>query len=102
MNVDTPINPLDDFFRYQQTDARWVFEAGLVVWHSPHEPSLEWKRFRTWKTEPTPARLAKARIAASKRYFRTCTLCKTLCNRGHMHDRTTCQGCAEKFLGVVY
>jgi hypothetical protein len=102
MTVETPINSPDDFFRLQQMDGRWVFEVGLVVWQSPHQPDLDWKRFRTWETEPTSERLEKVRIAAIKRYFRTCARCHAICNPGHMYDNQNCQSCAEIFLGVVY
>lgn len=59
-----------------------------------HKPKEVWRRFRTSKTEPTPERLTKARIAANKRYFRTCTRCQTLC---HMLDLTTYQSCLRSF-----
>jgi hypothetical protein len=102
MTEETPPNPLNDYFRVRKADRRWFFEVTFVEWPHPYEPLEVWRQFRVWKTEPTPERLAKARIAATQRYFRTCTRCQALCNRGHMHDLTTCQSCAEKFLGVVY
>lgn len=94
--------PLDAFFRCVPVDGPWIFEVGLVDWPSPSEPSLVWKRFRTWKHEPNPARLRTARTAATKRYFRTCTRCGELNNPGRMDDAHTCQGCAERYLGVVH
>ena len=95
-------DPLDHFFRCLPEQGQWIFEVGVVDWPSPSEPCLVWKRFRTWKHEPNPARLRSARTAATKRYFRTCTRCGELNNLGHMHDADTCQGCAERYLGVVH
>jgi len=92
----------DHYFRCLHSNGRWVLEVGLVVWGSPHQPSLRWKPFRSWKKEPSAERLLAACTAATKRYFRTCTRCGTLCNLGHMHDRSTCQSCAVRFLRVVY
>src|SRR3954451_5237173 len=34
--------------------------------------------------------------------LRTCSTCGEPHVPGHMHDRTTCQGCASAHLGVVY
>ena len=92
----------DDDFRCVRRGGGWVFEVAVVGWESPHEPGLTWKVFRTWKREPGGERLRAAKAAAIKRYYRTCTHCQELCQLGHMHDRTTCQGCAERLLGVVH
>lgn len=102
MSEFIPIDALDDSFRCFRVDGRWVFEVGVVVWLSSHEPSLEWKLVRSWKNKPTPERLVKARVAAINRFFRKCTRCRELCHIGHMHDHAICQGCAEVFLGVVH
>ena len=99
---DIEEDTIDDYFRCLHTDGRWVFEVAQVAWESPHEPNLDWKTFRTWKREPSAERFLAARTAAIKRYFRTCTHCQKLCNLGHMHDRSICQGCAERFLDVLY
>lgn len=92
----------DEYFRCVRAEDRWTFEVALVTWLSPYEPSLVWKPFRTWKREPDADRLLTAREAATKRYFRICSRCHELCNLGDMHDRSICQGCAVRFLGLVY
>lgn len=104
MNEEDDIeeDSIDDYFRWLQAEGRWILEVGIVEWPSPDQPEIVWKPFRTWKNKPTADRLVTARAAAALRYFRTCTHCQELCNLGHMHDRTTCQGCAEGLLGVVH
>lgn len=84
--------------------APFVYWVGRVRWHSPHEPSLYFTPFRHWKKHPTPAMLARARQAAlrDRRFFRVCERCQHVNNVGHMHDAHTCQGCAERYLGVVH
>ena len=95
---------LDDFFQCVEIAGRWEFQVGVVTWDGPHTPEIAWKKYRTWLTPPTEKRLQKAREAATaeSRFFRTCTRCGKLNNVGHMHDEETCQGCAERHLGVVH
>ena len=79
-------------------------QVAVVDWLDPGSPALVWKTFRRWKKWPTPERLASAqqKALAVPRYFRFCQRCGERNNAGHMHDRKTCQTCAEKHLGVVY
>jgi len=94
---------LDDFFRCERRDDHWAFEVAVVEWDS-QMPRLAWKSFRHWPTAPDSKQLDEARSAALKtpRFFRTCTRCGELNNAGHMFDRRICQGCAERFLGVIF
>jgi hypothetical protein len=92
---------LDDYLRCVAAPEGWAFQVAVVVWESSHEPR-DWKTFRTWKKEPSAGRLLAARTAATKRYFRTCTHCQELCNLGHIHNRSICQGCAESVLGIAH
>jgi hypothetical protein len=101
-DVTEPEDTVDDYLRLRQTNELWVYEVARVEWPHPHTPHLIWEPFRTWRKEPSTAGLQAARCAAIKHAFCTCTLCHELHPRGHMHDRTICQGCAEGFLGVVH
>lgn len=96
---------LDGFFRCHKQWAHWTFEVATVEWDgTPHTPRLSWTTFRRWIAEPNPQEILEARTAAlaTPRFFRTCTRCGELTNTGHMHDQRVCQGCAEKFLGVIH
>jgi len=95
---------LDHFFQCVENAGRWEFQVGIVTWPEPHTPSTEWKTFKSWTTRPDATRLARARASALKspRFFRTCERCGELHNAGHMHDRTTCQSCAERYLGIIH
>jgi hypothetical protein len=95
---------LNEFFRCVENAGSWEFQVGVVTWDGPHTSGITWKNYRNWKSKPDVARLARARASALKesRFFRTCTHCGELKNAGHMHDRQSCQGCAERYLGVVH
>lgn len=97
-------NKLDRYFQCVEADGHWEFRVGKVIWLDPGTPGVEWKKFRSWLTEPAAARLAAARTEALKnpRFFRTCKRCGDLNNAGHMHDKDICQSCATRYLGVIY
>ena len=93
-----------DFTRVTQDEGGWLFEVAIVDWHGACDPFLVWHAFCRWKGNPSGERIAAAQSAAlaSKRFFRRCELCGEVNNRGHMHDKTICQSCAERHLHVVY
>lgn len=95
---------LEEYFQCVEVAGRWKFQVGIVIWDGPHTPEIKWRTYRSWLTPPTEKRLLKARAAAiaKPRFFRTCTRCGELNNAGHMHDKETCQGCAGRYLKVVY
>lgn len=100
--TDPGTDSIDTYLKFVPTLEGWAMQVGVVGWVSPHEPSLEWKTFRTWRHEPNAERKDRAKVAAIKRFFRTCVQCRELCNVGHMHDSKLCQGCAERELGVTH
>ncbi len=99
---ESPETELDHYFRTVPTADGEALEVGLVQWDSPYEPRTEWHLFRAWQGSPSPEQLEQARVDAIPKYFRLCKRCRTLCNKGQMHDADTCHGCAERYLGVVH
>lgn len=97
-------NELDHFFQCAENAGRWEFQVGVLTWEGPHTPRIVWKTYRSWRSQPNADRLARARAAATKEpsFFRTCSRCRDLKNIGYMHDQQTCQGCAERYLGVIH
>lgn len=93
----------NDFIRVRQQDAVWLFEIAGVEW-TGQEPRTVWYPYRTWKTPPSLARLARARESAlaDRRAFPLCRMCGELQLRGQVHRRDVCHGCAEQFLGIVH
>ena len=93
-----------DFTRTVGLDGGVHLQVAVVKWPEPHQPTLAWTTIRRWKQPPSPERLAAARQKAltMPRYFRVCQRCGERKNVGHMHNRDTCQCCAERHLGVVY
>ena len=92
------------FTRVAQDESGWRFEVAVVDWPSPDNPVLVWHTFRRWKRPPSSERIGAAQAAAlaSKRFFRRCERCGEVHNRGHMLDKSICQSCAERYLGVVF
>jgi hypothetical protein len=93
---------VDDYLDFVPTPTGWALLVAVVTWPHPHEPTLNWKTFRQWRREPPAETKARARAAVVKRYFRLCSICGELCNVGHMHERDTCHGCAERVFGVIH
>jgi hypothetical protein len=93
-----------DFMRLQETEDGTRLEVAVVEWDGPASPTLHWKTYRRWRKPPTTDRLiaAQQKALGNSRFFRICQLCGERNNGGHMHDRTTCHSCAERYLGVVY
>lgn len=93
-----------EFMRICETNVETVLQVAIVKWSGPHEPMLAWTTFRRWKRPPTPERLAAAQQKALTmgQCFRVCQRCGERKNVGHMHNRLTCQTCAERHLAVVY
>lgn len=83
----------------------WVARVG---WDSPDKPFAYFFPFRYWKKSPTPEMIDRAKQAAfhDRRFFMTCSYCNQIKNIGHMFRATRnqemCQGCATRYLGVVY
>jgi hypothetical protein len=90
--------------RLVESDGIFCLEIGVVVWSHPGCPELIWKQFRSWSKPPKSELLGKAQQKSlnTPRFFRRCVMCNERCNSGHMFDRSTCQGCAETHMGVVY
>ena len=94
---------INDFMRIQVSREVTVLEVAIVSWDC-QEPYLEWKIFCTWQGIPTASEVgaAKQQALLDKDFFGRCSRCGRLCNSGHMHNDNTCQGCAERYLGIVH
>jgi len=95
---------LDEYFRCVKTEQGWEFQVGVVTWPEAHMPTLAWKTFRLWKTQPDASRTCRAQAAVLRqpRFFRTCSSCHEITNAGQMDDAVTCQSCASREFGVLY
>jgi type I restriction enzyme M protein len=95
---------IDAFLRTRETGEGTVLEVAVVEWHGPHEPGLCWEEYQSWVGTPTDGEVktAQLRALADPEFFKQCGRCGERCNVGNMHDDTICQGCAERYLGVVH
>ena len=95
---------IDDFMRTKSVAGATILQVATVAWSGPHRPSLRWRKFRTWSSTPDPAEVvaAQTETLANPKFFQRCDRCGERNNIGHMHDDHTCQGCAERYLGVVH
>ena len=95
---------IDAFMRTRETREGTVLEVAVVEWHGPHEPGLRWEEYQSWVGTPTndEVKAAQLRALADPEFFMQCNRCGERRNIGHMHDNIICQGCAERYLGVVH
>jgi hypothetical protein len=81
-----------------------------VRWDGPHTPVVyrEWLATLHWKNLPASELTAMLLQLISKASelrrarYRKCDRCAELNPPEWMHDKKTCQSCAERHLGVVY
>jgi len=71
--------------------------------HAPRAASRLWRRL-TWSKieEAGIAEVIGLAIAKRRAEFHKCRYCGEMVPPEHRHNRNTCQGCAEKHLGVVH
>lgn len=95
---------LADYVRCVENADGWKFEVATIGWENPYTPRLTWHVVRSWQTRPIDEDVAKARdeVFNDPEYFGHCEKCNRHCCAGHMHNATICQGCAERYLGVVH
>ncbi|MDO4263538.1 MAG: hypothetical protein Q4C67_05005 [Deinococcus sp.] len=81
----------------------WL-EVGVVSWPMPHTPQLHWEPLESLPAYASAEAVARSQHAAlaDTRYFAVYERCGRRRPRGWMHDGEFCQGCAERWLGVVY
>ena len=93
-----------DLFRLEKEMNSWTLSVGSIGWRGPHEPYVTYHTVSTWQSMPSneDVEVCLAKTAQDTRFFKICTKCNTLNANGHMHSDTMCQGCAERYLGVVH
>lgn len=94
----------DSFWRFGHYDGKWELQVKVVQWEGPHQPFVMWRPIRTWEVEPEPSVLSEAKMEAvdSGNHIRYCLRCRRYMLKGHMHNKDTCQGCAEQYMGIVH
>lgn len=71
--------------------------------YGPAEASRFWKRISARRMNDLKlAELLESARQARREEYKTCQFCKEQFPPEFLSDESTCQGCAEKYLGVVY
>lgn len=116
-----------NYIRLRANEQGLWLEVREIGWKGPHTPVSNWVQVKRLGQPPapeeeteilpirrvehgsdgwivTPQELEQEidKLLANRRYFRVCTYCNQLSQRGHMYDKKTCSGCAEERLGIVY
>jgi hypothetical protein len=81
-----------------------------VRWEGPHTPvtrpkqlaTLKWKRFPAARMMVTLHGLISTAVEIRRAKYRKCERCGETKPPEWIHDKQTCQSCAEKHLGVVH
>jgi hypothetical protein len=102
MNTDKEL--LEEFTEAKSTHEGIALRVRTISWPEPHNPTSSWRTLLRLPKTATPAEIDAARqeLLNNPKFFRICTMCHERNPCGWMHDKTICQSCAEKHLGVVY
>ncbi|MHB8762299.1 MAG: hypothetical protein ACYC6J_07975 [Coriobacteriia bacterium] len=78
--------------------------VGGIEWDGPAHPQEVWEIFAELPLEASPDEIEQALSEArhSAAHFGECRWCGDRLPQGWMHDKRTCQSCAEKHLGAVH
>lgn len=93
-----------DHMRLHSGEGKWALVVAVIHWISPYEARKEWVPFREWTHEPGPSEIGRAQweALADPRYFGLCRVCRGRHIQGHMMGNGICQGCGERYFGVVH
>ncbi len=118
-----------DYIRLRANEQGLWLEVRVIKWDGPHTPYSNWTAVKRlgqppappkehsnlpvipdasdhgsegWVVTPEELEQAIAKLLTNRRYFRVCSHCEKLFQRGHMFDNKTCHSCAENMFGVVY
>ena len=93
---------VDEFTRITSSPDGFIVGVRLIEWSGPHTPVDRWIDLPELWRSLAEAEAARDTAIGDPRYFGTCERCGERQPRGWMHDRRTCQPCAERHLGVVH
>lgn len=90
-----------EFIRVNRPGNR--LEVMTISWDG-HTPTSTWVLFEELPDNAGPAEIEAAmdRALTSKLFFNRCHRCEQIKPLGWMHDSKVCQGCAERYDGVVH
>jgi hypothetical protein len=109
-----------EYIRIGASSEGLQLEVCSINWEGSHTPVSNWvvvKRFdkvipdqeRCYSIDSSVVALSAyelekeiSKVLKNSKYFQICGRCRTLNPVGHMHDDFMCQGCAERFGGIVY
>lgn len=93
-----------DFIRIKRGNRKLVLQVMQFEWLSSHEFDIKWQTAKTLETSIELNELDKAieQVLNDARYFAHCSQCHEYSVRSLMYSETHCQGCAQRYLGVVY
>ena len=94
----------------ERTDGEIRISRFELVWHGPHTPVVEPVLLGCirWPELAPAVALEVCRLLIDeagrqrREAFRTCRYFKATLGPEHMHTDDVCQGCAERYLGVVH
>lgn len=92
-----------EFIRMETLDNKTAFHVGTITWDG-HSPSMEWTSCSEIDGTLTDIKKEEEidKILSNTKFFRYCKECSQLNPVGWMHDKRTCQNCAEKNHGIVH
>jgi hypothetical protein len=93
-----------DFTRIASSTTGTEIEVLHITWTGSHTPSSNWCVAARLPAGSAPDAIARARhqLLSVREHFRVCKRCNQRTPVGWMCDGRICQGCAERYEGVVF
>jgi len=87
-----------------------IFSQFALEWDGPHTPvirplpiaTIQWKNLLKPERQRFFTSLVELIVQRRRKLYRKCQYCKDLTPPEWLHNDQTCQGCAERHLGVVH
>ena len=95
---------VQEFTRIRSELQTSVLQVLEISWNGPHTRVGQWTAVKAWSPDPpdTEREVWRWRILQDHRYFRVCRECSERNPVGWMHDRDTCDRCAEANHGIIH
>ena len=94
----------NEFIKVEQSDTKTSILYCVITWPHPHEPKETWNELKSFHAGTNDKEIEEAiiNLTKDKRYFLSCEKCNQILPLGLMHNKDFCQGCSERYLGIIH
>ncbi|EGU53318.1 hypothetical protein VIOR3934_04254 [Vibrio orientalis CIP 102891 = ATCC 33934] len=93
-----------EFIRLKRGNKKLILQVCTVEWDGPHEPRAKWVTAKTLDSsiELKDLDYEIETLLSNPKFIGFCSKCNDYFPQGTMHSDSYCQGCAERYLGIVH